>query len=214
MVFPTFFNLSLSLAIGNSWSEPQSTPGLVFADCIELSIFGCKEYNQSDFNVDHLVMSICRVFSCVVGKGCLLWPVCSLGTTLWAFALLHSVLQGQIYLLFQVFLDFLLLHSSSLWWKGHLQMLVPEGLVGPHRTIQLQLLQHYWSGHRLGLLWCWIVCLENEQRSFCCFWDCTQVLHFGLFVEYDGYSISYKGFLPTVVDIMVIWVKFTHSSTF
>ena len=28
-----------------------------------------------------------------------------------------------------------------------------EGLVGLHRTIQLQLLQHYWSGPRLGLLW-------------------------------------------------------------
>ena len=26
-------------------------------------------------------------------------------------------------------------------------MLVLEGLVGLHRTIQLQLLQHYWSGH-------------------------------------------------------------------
>ena len=24
------------------------------------------------------------------------------------------------------------------------------------------------------------------------------------FVDYDGYSISFKGFLPTVVDIMVI----------
>ena len=34
------------------------------------------------------------------------------------------------------------------------------------------------------------------------------------FVDYDGYSISSKGFLPTVVDIMVIWVKFTHSSLF
>ena len=31
-------------------------------------------------------------------------------------------------------------------------MLVLEGLVGLHRTIQLQLLQHYWLGHRLGLL--------------------------------------------------------------
>ena len=35
--------------------------------------------NQSDFGVDHLVMSMCRVFSCVVGRGCLLWPVHSLG---------------------------------------------------------------------------------------------------------------------------------------
>ena len=31
-------------------------------------------------------------------------------------------------------------------------VLVLEGLVGLHRTIQLQLLQHYWSGHRLELL--------------------------------------------------------------
>ena len=44
-------------------------------------------------------MSMCRVFSCVVGRGCLLWPVCSFGKTLLAFALLHSVLQGQICLL-------------------------------------------------------------------------------------------------------------------
>ena len=35
-VFPTFFNLSLNLIIRNSWSEPQSAPGLVFVDCIEL----------------------------------------------------------------------------------------------------------------------------------------------------------------------------------
>ena len=43
-----------------------------------------------------------------------IWPVCSLGKTLLAFALLHSALQGQIYQLLQVFLDFLLLHSSPL----------------------------------------------------------------------------------------------------
>jgi len=49
------------------------------------------------------------------------------------------------------------------------------------RTIQLKLLQHYWLGHRLGLLWYWMVCLGNEQRSFCHFWDSIQVLHFGLF---------------------------------
>ena len=30
------FNLSLNLAIRSSWSEPQSAPSLVFADCIEL----------------------------------------------------------------------------------------------------------------------------------------------------------------------------------
>ena len=52
-------------------------------------------------------------------------------------------------------------------------------LLGLHRTIQL--LQHYWSGHRLGSLWYWMVCLANKQRSLCRFWYCTQVLHFGIF---------------------------------
>ena len=30
------------------------------------------------------------------------------------------------------------------------------------------------------------------------------------FVVPEGYSISSKGFLSTVVDLMVIWIKFTH----
>ena len=56
--------------------------------------------------------------------------------------------------------------------------LVLEGLVGLHRAVQLQLLQHSWSGHRLGLVWFWMACLGNEPISSCHFWDCTQVLHF------------------------------------
>ena len=89
---------------------------------------------------------------------------------------------------------------------------VLEGLVGLYRTVQLQPLWHRWLGHRLGLLWCWMVCFANESRSFCHFWDCAQVLHFRLFCWLWCYSISSKGFLPTVVGIMVISVKFTHFS--
>ena len=82
-------------------------------------------------------MSMCRVISFVVGRGCLLWLAHSLGKTLLAFALLHSVLQGQTCLLLQVCLDFLLLLSSPLWWKGYLfSVLVLEGLVCLHKTIQ------------------------------------------------------------------------------
>ena len=58
---------------------------------------------------------------------------------------------------------------------------VLKGLVGFHRNVQLQLLQRYCLGHRLGLLWYWMVCLGNEQRSSCRFWDYIQVLHFILF---------------------------------
>ena len=34
------------------------------------------------------------------------------------------------------------------------------------------------------------------------------------FVDYVGFSISSKGFLATVVNIMVIRIEFTHSSPF
>ena len=59
-----------------------------------------------------------------------------------------------------------------------------------------------------------MVCLGNEQRAFCRFWDCIQYCILDSFVDCDDYSISSKGFLPIVVDIMVIWVKFTHYSSF
>ena len=118
MVFLTFLNLSLNVAIRSSWSEPQSTANLVFADCIELLHLQLKEYNQSDFAIDQLVMSMCRVIPSVVEKGYLLWPVCSFDKTRIAFALLHFVLQDQTYLLLHIPLDFLLWHSKTLWWKG------------------------------------------------------------------------------------------------
>ena len=36
-------------------------------------------------------MSMCRIFSCVAGRGCLLWPVHFLGKTLLVFDLFHSM---------------------------------------------------------------------------------------------------------------------------
>ena len=35
-----------------------------------------------------------------------------------------------------------------------------------------------------------------------------------IFVDYEGYSVSSKGFLSTVIHIMVISINFTHSSSF
>ena len=49
---------------------------------------------------------------------------CILLAKVLAFALLHLVLQGQTCLLLQVSLDFLLLHSSPLWWNGCLFLLL------------------------------------------------------------------------------------------
>ena len=44
-------------------------------------------------------------------------------------------------------------------------MLVLGGHVGLHITIQLQLLQHNWSGYQFRLLWCWTV-LWRHTRPF------------------------------------------------
>ena len=47
-------------------------------------------------------MSMCKSHLYVFERGCLLWPVCSLGRTLLAFVLLHSIVQDQICLLLLV----------------------------------------------------------------------------------------------------------------
>ena len=87
-------------------------------------------------------------------------------------------------------------------------MLVLKDLVGLHRAIQLQLLQHYWLGHRLicpyqyrDIEW---FALEPNRDHSVVFEIASKYCILDSFVDYDGYSISSKGFLPPVVDIMVI----------
>ena len=83
-------------------------------------------------------------------------------------------------------------------------MLVLEGLVGLHRTVQLQLLQCYWLG--IGLDYCdieWFA-LEMNRDHFVVFEIASKYCILDSFVDHDGYSISSEGFLPAVVDIMVI----------
>ena len=93
-------------------------------------------------------------------------------------------------------------------------VLVLEDVVGLYRTGQLQLLWHQWLRHRLGLLWYWMVCLGKKPRSLCCFWGCPKYDILGFFVVYEDYSIFSKGFLPVIVDVTVIWIKFAHSHPF
>ena len=83
-------------------------------------------------------------------------------------------------------------------------MLVLKGLVGLHRIIQLQLLQRYWLGHRLDYSDTeWFAFKTNRDHSVI-FEIASKYYISDSFVDYEGYSISSKGFLPTVVDIMVI----------
>ena len=82
-------------------------------------------------------------------------------------------------------------------------MLVLEGLIGLHRIVQLQL-QHYWSGHRLDYCDTECFALEMNRGHSVVFETASKYCISDSFVDYEGYSISSKGFLPTVVDIMVI----------
>ena len=83
-------------------------------------------------------------------------------------------------------------------------MLVLKGLVGLHRTVQLQLLQRYWLGHRLGYRDIEWFALEMSRDHSVIFEIASKYCISDSFVDHDGYSISSEGFLPVVVDIMVI----------
>ena len=93
-------------------------------------------------------------------------------------------------------------------------MLVLKGLIGLHRTIQLQFLQQYWLA--IDLDYCdieWFALETNRDHSVI-FEIASKYCILVSLVDHDGCSISCKGFLLTVVDIMVILIKFTHSSPF
>ena len=85
-------------------------------------------------------------------------------------------------------------------------MLILEGLVGLHRTIQLQLLQPQpcWSGIGLDYSDTEWFALETNRDHSVVFEIASKYCISDPFVDYDGCSIFSKGFLPTVVDIMVI----------
>ena len=83
-------------------------------------------------------------------------------------------------------------------------MLVLTGLIGLHRAIQLQLLQHDWLGIDLdyhGIEW---FALETNRDHSVVFEIASKYCILECFVDYDGYSTPSKEFLPTVGDIMVI----------
>ena len=56
--------------------------------------------------------------------------------------------------------------------------------------------------------------LETNRDHSVIFETASKYCILDSFADYDGYSNSSKGFLPTIVDIMVIWVKFTNFSPF
>ena len=83
-------------------------------------------------------------------------------------------------------------------------MLVLEGLVGLHRTVGFSFFGiSVWG---IDLDYCdseWFALETNRDHSVI-FEIAPKCYILDSFLDYEGYSISSKGFLPTVVDIMVI----------
>ena len=83
-------------------------------------------------------------------------------------------------------------------------MLVLKGFVGLHRTVQLIFFSV--TGWDIGLNYCdieWFALEMNRDHSVI-FEIPSKYCISDSFVDHDEYCISSKGFLPTVVDIMVI----------
>ena len=163
-------------------------------------------------------MSICRVISYIVGKECFAVVIVFTWQNSVSFCPVSFCVPRQMCLLLQVSLDFLLFNSSPLWWKGCLfffffLVLVLESLIGLQRMGKLQLLWHQWLG--MDLDYCDIGWFTLEMN-----WDPSVIseLHpsaaVDSFVDSEGYSSSSKEYLPSVVDIMIIWVKFSYSCPF
>ena len=81
-------------------------------------------------------------------------------------------------------------------------MLVLKGLVGLHKTVQLFSITDWGIGlDYRDIEW---FALETNRDYSVVSETASKYCISDSFVDYDGYSISSKGFLPTVVDIMVI----------
>ena len=83
-------------------------------------------------------------------------------------------------------------------------MLALEGLVGLHRTIQLQLLSITDWGTDLDYHDIEWFPLETSRDHSVIVETAPKYCISDSSVDCEGYSISSKGFLPTVVDIIVI----------
>ena len=83
-------------------------------------------------------------------------------------------------------------------------MLVLKGLVGLHRTIQLSFFSIIGQGIDLdyrGIEW---FALEMNREHSVIFEIASKYCISDSFADHDVYSISSEGFLPAVVDTMVI----------
>ena len=94
--------------------------------------------------------------------------------------------------------------KRTFFWGSFFWDIFLKGLVGLHRTFQLQLLQRYWLGHNLDYWDIEWFALETNRDHSVIFETASKYCILDSFVDHNGYSISSEGFLPAVVDLMGI----------
>ena len=124
----------------------------------------------------------------------ILW--CSLGKTLLAFALLFFTPRSNLPITPGISWLPTFAFQSPIMKRTSFFGVSFKIFVGLHRTIQLQLLQRYLSGHRLGSPWYWMVSMEMNRDHSVVFETASKYCISDSLVDSDGYSISSKGFLP------------------
>ena len=157
---------------------------------------------------------MCRAVSCVVGRRHLLWPVCSLGTTVSLCPASFCTPRPSL----PVTPDISWLPTFA----SQSSMMKSKSFFGVSSRSSCRSSQNHSTSASSALVvgaWTWITVMLNALP-----WIRTEIsllflrLHpstaFQNLLLTEGYSISSKGFLPTVVDITVIWVKFAHFSSF
>ena len=142
VVFPTFFNLSLNLARRSSWSEPQSAPVLF-----------CWLYRTSPSlaakNIINLILVLTiwwcpcvESFLVLLEEGVCYYQCVLLAKLCWPLPcfILYSKAKFARYFRYLLTSYFCIPvpYNERTSFLG-----VLEGLIGLHRTVQLQLLQHY-----------------------------------------------------------------------
>ena len=83
-------------------------------------------------------------------------------------------------------------------------MFVIEGLVGLHRTVSFSFFSIADQGTDLDYCDVERFALEANRDDSVVFEIAPKDFILDPFVDYEGYSMSSKGFLPTVVDIIMV----------
>ena len=160
-------------------------------------------------------MSMCRVFSCVVGRGCLLWPLHSLGKTISLCPASFHIPRPNLPVTPRVswlptfaFQSPIMKRTSILGVCSRRSFRSSQN----HSTSASSAV----TGQHIDLDYCdmeWFALETNRDHSVI-FEIALKNCILDSFVDHEGCSISSKGFLPTVLDVMVIWIQFTHSGPF